>query len=222
MNTIHDLGGMDGFTLMQRDQDFPLHQEWERQIWGLALSLWAKEIPGYAGMSRAHIERIPPELYLSMPYYAKWLHALENALTSSGTVTREELANPTGRLSIAGPTGFVPATPAEVIDLLSGDLSSEVASQSDPRFGVGDEVLVRNEHPNGHTRVPRYTRGHRGVVQKHHGTHRLDDDYPVGEHPGPQHLYTVTFTARELWGSRGNANDRINAELWEVHLEPAS
>ena len=24
MNTIHDLGGMDGFTLPERDQNFPL------------------------------------------------------------------------------------------------------------------------------------------------------------------------------------------------------
>jgi len=223
MNTIHDLGGMDGFTMPERDQGPVLKEEWERQVWGVAVALWAKAIPGYkGGNTRADIERIPPELYVNMPYYAKWLHAEEVALVRGGLVTEEELENPDGRLSMPNLPDFVPARPADVTAFLASDHSSQVAATTEPRFRIGDEVVVWNEHPIGHTRVPRYTRGHRGVIHEHHGEHVLIDELPEGEDHGPQHLYTVTFTGPELWGRRSNANDRISVELWELHLEPAS
>ena len=106
MNTIHDLGGLDGFTLPERDQDFPLHEEWERLVWGLAVSVWSKPMPGYRGGTRADIERIPPELYLNMPYYAKWLWAEEVAAIRGGVITREELENPDGPLAPADAGNF--------------------------------------------------------------------------------------------------------------------
>ncbi len=219
MNTIHDLGGMDGFTLPERDQDFPLHEDWEREIWGLALAVWSKRIPGYPGGTRADIERIPPELYLDMPYYAKWLWAEEVSTIRGGLTTREELDDPDGPLAPIDVGNFVPATPEEVVAFIQADDSYERPATTEPRFEIGDHVIVWNNHPEGHTRCPRYTRGKRGVIQKHHGVHGFQDDEPADA--GEQHLYTVTFTARELWGDRGNANDRINAELWEIHLDPA-
>jgi nitrile hydratase len=219
MNTVHDLGGMDGFTLPERDQDFPLREEWERLIWGLALSMGAKPAPGYGGGSRADIERIPPELYLDMPYFAKWLWAEEAAAIRGGVTTRDELAHPDGPLEALPFAGFAPATPDEVVAALQGDDTFEIPATVEPLFRVGDDVLVKNNHPAGHTRCPRYTRGRRGVVQKHHGVHHFEDEVPGDV--GQQHLYTVLFTARELWGERGNPNDRIHAELWEYYLEPA-
>ena len=220
MNTIHDLGGMDGFTLPERDQDFPLHEDWEKQIWGLALATWSKPIPGYPGGSRADIERIPPELYIDMPYYAKWLWAEEVAVIRGGLTTREELENPDGDLAAADVGDFVPSSPAEVVAFMQADDSYEVPATVEPRFQIGDEVLVRNNHPDGHTRCPRYTRGRRGIIQLHHGVHHFQDDEP--EDAGEQHLYTVVFTGKELWGDRGHENDRISAELWEIHLLPVT
>lgn len=220
MNTIHDLGGMDGFTLPERDQDFPLHEEWERQIWGLALAVWSKPIPGYPGGLRADIERIPPEIYLNMSYYEKWVWAEEVAVIRGGLATRAELDDPDGSLSRPDIGGFTPATPADVVAFMEADDSYERPATTEPRFQPGDEVVVMNNHPAGHTRCPRYTRGHRGVIQAHHGVHGFQDDEP--RDAGEQHLYTVTFTARELWGDRGNPNDRVNTELWEYHLEPVT
>lgn len=217
MNTIHDLGGMDGFTLPERDQDFPLHEEWEKQIWGLALSVWSKRIPGYPGGTRADIERIPPEIYLDLPYYAKWLWAEEVAAIRGGITTREELDNPEGPVSQPEVGDFTPPTPQEVIAYMQADDSFEIPASTAPRFSPGDEVTVVNNHPEGHTRCPRYTRGRRGIIQAHHGVHHFQDDEPADA--GEQHLYTVTFTGTELWGDRGHAMDRIHAELWEIHLE---
>jgi nitrile hydratase len=222
MNTMHDYGGMDGFTLPERDQGPILKEDWEKQVWGLAITVWAKGMHGYRGSSRADIERIPPELYIDMPYYAKWLWAEEESIIQSGLTNEEELNNPDGNVKMPEGPAFVPATPADVIAFLEGDDSSEIPATVEPGFVVGDEVVVRNEHPTGHTRVPRYLRGHRGIIQKHHGVHHFQDDVPEGEDPGQQHLYTVAFTGPELWGRRANVKDKIHAEIWEYHLEPAS
>jgi nitrile hydratase len=219
MNTIHDLGGMDGLTLPERDQGFPLHEQWERQVWGLVMS---RRIPGYRSGGRAALERMPPDQYLSLPYYAKWLWREETAMVRAGIVTESELADPDGPLTMPNLPDFTPAGPAEIIASLAADDSDELEAEVAPRYSVGDEVMVRNQHPTGHTRVPRYTRGHRGVIHTHHGVHILLDDFPNGEDPGQQHLYTVMFTGEELWGDRANVNDRICAELWEFHLEPAA
>ncbi len=220
MNTIHDLGGMDGLTIPERDQGRILKEEWERQIWGLALAVWSKPIPGHQGGSRADIERIPPELYLTMPYYAKWLWAEEVQLLRSGLVTRDELENPDGTISMPDIGNFVPARPAEATAFLASDDSFEIPATVPARFVVGDEVIARNEHPAGHTRMPRYVRGHRGTIHRHHGVHGFQDD--VTEDVGQQHLYTVMFTGPELWGSRAHPNDRIYAELWDYHLHKAN
>jgi len=37
----------------------------------------------------------------------------------------------------------------------------------------------------------------------------------------PQHLYSVRFTARELWGEAAAARDAVYIDLWEDYLEPA-
>jgi nitrile hydratase len=220
MNTIHDLGGMDGFTIPERDQGRILKEEWERQVWGLALAAWSKPILDYSGFSRADIERIPPELYLDMPYFAKWLWAEEVALVRSGLLTRAELEDPDGDLVMPDTGNFVPASPAEVTAVMAGDDSFEIPAEAPARFAVGDEVVARNEHPAGHTRMPRYVRGHHGFIHRHHGVHIFQDD--VAEDVGQQHLYTVRFTGPELWGSRAHPNDLVYAELWDYHLQPAA
>jgi nitrile hydratase beta subunit len=219
MNGVHDLGGMDGFTLLERDQGFPLHEAWERQLWGAVFAL--SGTPGTGG-GRKWVEQIPPILYLSLPYYAKWLYARERVFIDSGVVTAEELANPDGPMTpFKVPAGFRPFTPAQAVAYLRRDSSEVIETDVAPRFAVGDQVRARNEHPVGHTRMPRYVRGRAGKVVKLHGAHRFEDELPAGVDIGPQPLYTVAFEARELWGRRGHANDVIHVELWEYHLEAA-
>jgi nitrile hydratase len=87
-----------------------------------------------------------------------------------------------------------------------------------PRFQPGDRVRARNIHPLGHTRLPRYVRGHVGEIAKVHGAHVFPDSNAHGKGEDPHWLYTVRFTAQELWGS--NARDLIHVELWEPYLEP--
>ncbi|MCY4026033.1 MAG: nitrile hydratase subunit beta [Acidobacteria bacterium] len=131
-------------------------------------------------------------------------------------VTEDELASGYADRSRPRPE-LLPAPATE--SLGAGLLDIEVEAG----FGPGDEVRVRNLHPRGHTRLPRYTRGRRGTVIRDHGVYALQDTDERGQRLGdtPQHVYTVRFAARELWGDRASARDSVAVEMWEAYLEPA-
>jgi nitrile hydratase len=215
---IHDLGGMRGFTLPARDPGSSLDEEWKRQVWGLLFGL---AIPGVSTGGRAALEAIPPDMYLSMPFYARWLYIQEQALLASGVVTAAELAEPDGPLSNPNLGDFRPPTGAEVIAFLEQDASAEQDLAVDPLFDVGDRVAAKNDYPYGLTRMPGYVRGHEGVIDRDHGVYPFQDALPPGVERRPQHLYSVRFASVELWGSRGNPRDAVYVDLWDDHLEPA-
>src|SRR3972149_4073939 len=52
----------------------------------------------------------------------------------------------------------------------------------------------------GHARVPRYVRGRQGVVDRDHGVFIFPDTHALDLGKKPQHVYSVRFAARELWG----------------------
>ena len=94
-------------------------------------------------------------------------------------------------------------------------------SQGAPRrFKPGDRVLARNIHPLGHTRLPRYARGKRGVIERDHGVFVFPDTNGMGLGEKPQHCYSVRFTLRELWGPGASRRDSVHIDLWDDHLEP--
>jgi nitrile hydratase subunit beta len=88
------------------------------------------------------------------------------------------------------------------------------------RFKPGDRVRARNTHPPGHTRLPRYARGRAGVVDRDHGVFVFADASGDGLGKIPQHVYSVRFAARELWGPGAGPRDAIYIDLWDDHLEP--
>jgi len=68
---------------------------------------------------------------------------------------------------------------------------------------------------------PRYVRGKSGAVERDHGVFVFPDTnaHFLGEKP--QHLYSVRFTSRELWGSRASPRDFIHLDMWDDYLERA-
>lgn len=205
MNGIHDVGGMDGFALPVRDPDEPVFKyEWEALVFGANAAF---DGPWPVDQRRFAVESMPPDLYVSTPYFGRWLWRLEKLLVEDGLVTEEELTNPNG------PMGSVPD--------FQPYRAEEIDPAIPPRFRVGDDVIVKNEHPTGHTRVPRYIRGRRGTIYLDHGVYGLPDNIARGLDPKPQHCYAVMFNAPELWGARANPRDRIYADLWDDYLEVA-
>ncbi len=88
-----------------------------------------------------------------------------------------------------------------------------------PKFKPGDRVKARNIHTSGHTRLPRYARDKVGIIQLDHGVFHLPDARVSGQGDQPQHLYSVRFSARELWGAEAPCKDSINIDLWENYLD---
>jgi nitrile hydratase len=91
-----------------------------------------------------------------------------------------------------------------------------------PRFAQGDHVTVRNINPTGHTRLPRYARGKRGMVVRDHGVFVFPDTSAHGKGEKPQHVYSVRFTARDLWGPQASERDALYLDLWDDYIDRAS
>ena len=87
-----------------------------------------------------------------------------------------------------------------------------------PRFRVGDVVRTREMNPTGHTRLPRYVRGKRGVIATYHGAHVFPDANAHGLGECPEPLYTARFDAQELWGDHGVPGDVVHLDLWESYF----
>jgi nitrile hydratase len=69
--------------------------------------------------------------------------------------------------------------------------------------------------------LPRYVRGRRGVVARDHGVFVFPDTNALDQGERPQHVYSVRFAARELWGPDASARDAVYVDLWDDHLEDA-
>lgn len=83
------------------------------------------------------------------------------------------------------------------------------------RFAAGDWVRARSADPDGHTRLPRYIRGHVGQVVAVRATWALPDQAVRGR-SRPEPVYVVRFGAEELWGSGSHS---VTLDLWESYVE---
>lgn len=90
------------------------------------------------------------------------------------------------------------------------------------RFIAGDRVQAKNIHPRGHTRLPRYVRGKTGTVVRRHGSFVFPDTFAHGKGEKPQHVYSVRFEARELWGEEAEDNSAVYLDLWDDYIVPAT
>jgi nitrile hydratase subunit beta len=220
MNGVHDMGGMHGFGPIVREVNEPLfHAPWEAQVRAMVVIARSR---GYFNIDafRYGIERMDPAHYLGASYFERWLASTERNLLEHGFLTSDELDDRTEHFrrhpEANRPRGGDSATPREAPDESAG--SPLPASQ----FAVGDAVITRNVHSSGHTRLPRYARGKRGVVERLHGAQIFPDTNALGLGENPQPLYSVRFDARELWGDSAEPRQTVSLDLWESYLEPAS
>jgi nitrile hydratase len=88
-----------------------------------------------------------------------------------------------------------------------------------PAFAIGDRVLVSHSVPVHHTRKAGYVRGAVGIVTALHGGYVFPDTNASGGGEAPSHVYSVRFTAEELFGEGiGDRNTVNTIELWEPYL----
>lgn len=222
MNSAHDLGGMHGLGPINPEPEVEepiFHAPWERRAFAMTLTTsmlgrWNIDI------MRHSRERQHPIDYLSNSYYENWLAGMKTLLVETGLVTDEEITQGRALTPSTDPdTIKVPDATAAVNQLKAVRLY-ELESTVIPTFKIGDTVRVKNFHPIGHTRAPRYVRGHLGTIDRIHGVHIFPDTHLGGVTEGYP-LYSVKFSATELWGPDGDAKQFVYAELWEPYLDGA-
>jgi nitrile hydratase subunit beta len=221
MNGVHDLGGMHGFGPVVREQNEPVfHSDWEKRAFAMTLTAMGRGVCNVDEFRRA-IERMPPASYLAATYYEKWLYAVESLLVEKGVATREEIAS--GHAAAPAPADASDSSGSGSSGGVESFDNSAVKLRFDksfrPGFKVGDRVVARNFNPEHHTRLPRYARGKRGVVRYDQGVFVFPDTHAHGQGSKPQHVYTVVFEAKELWGPDCNERAPVYLDCWEDYLE---
>jgi nitrile hydratase len=224
MNGIHDLGGMHGFGPVEREADEPVfHAPWEAGVMALQRAVTRGGVATIDEFRQA-VERMAPVRYLESSYYERWLDGLCRVLVEKGIVTAEALDARTSFFSAHPDAPAASAVRTPLPPVAAGD-TSEPSFRREPeqvrRFALGAAVVTRNDHPPGHTRLPRYARGRRGVVVADYGTQVFPDVAAQGRGEQAQPLYCVRFAARELWGPQASAGDVVHLDLWESYLVPA-
>jgi nitrile hydratase beta subunit len=203
---IHDLGGMQGFGAVAHSPAEPAFRyRWEAVARAL-LTVVAGAVGASGGEFRHSIERMEPGHYLTSSYYEHWLTAAATLAVEHGLVTGAELdARAGGRFPLSGPVLAPPVL----------DAGPDVGT---PRFSAGERVRVREWHPPGHTRCPRYVRGKTGVVVRVDGIYSVPDVEAHGSARRHEPTYSVRFDAADLWrdGQRGVA---VHVDLWDSYLE---
>ena len=218
MNGVHDMGGMHGMGPVEIEKDEPVfHAEWEARTYALTIACGSHR-KWNIDVSRHSRERMPPAEYLAATYYERWLFGLRTLLVEQGLVTARELKS--GRAEgQADPAGVLRVDQVE--NFLANRIRARVDVEVATRFRAGQGVVARNIHPSGHTRLPRYARGRRGVIDRDYGVFIFPDTNAMTRDKKPQHLYGVRFAARELWGQAASARDSVYVNLWDDHLDPA-
>jgi nitrile hydratase beta subunit len=214
MNGIHDMGGMQGLGELRYEANEPaFHEPWEGRVPAMMHAL------GLFDGFRLGIEAIPAANYLHMSYYERWLVTLNEQIIKYKHATRTEIER--GRPDQGSGKATPALTPAEAREILFRTSREELEIEVAARFQVGDQVSGRNMHPTTHTRMPHYTRGKTGIVERNRGVFALPDNEVYNIDPNPQHVYLIRFTARELWGEAAPKRDTLYIDMWEDYLEPA-
>lgn len=128
-------------------------------------------------------------------YFEHWLAACEKLLVAKGVMTKEELDDRASALAAA-------ESPA-------------------PRFARGDRIVVRDVDPVDHAHLPLYVRAKRGVVERHLGMFAFPAASEGETGDSRRHVYSVRFTARELWGADAPERDNLFFSVWDSHIDSA-
>ena len=222
MNRIADLGGAEGWGRVKTPTaDEPVFAErWESRAFALALLSMGRVSGRNLDAFRHALERLERPEYFDDTYYGRWLHAaelmlVESAILAPGAV--EARARKLRGEDVEEPPVPEPNKP----DYAATGPGSLRKVDDPPRFAVGDAVRAKDMQPEGHTRLPRYLRGHRGTVEMVQPAALLPDTHAHFLGENAQHVYTVRFYSRELWG--GDAEPfTVTDELFESYLEPVS
>jgi nitrile hydratase beta subunit len=221
MDGIADLGGTPGWgPVRPPDPAEPVFAApWEGRAFALTVLAMGRISGRNVDAFRHALERLDRAAYFDDGYYGRWLAAAELLLTDSAILAPgavEARARARAGEDVTEPPvprprrpGYSPTGPGSLRTVRHA-----------PAFAVGDRVRATGLGRPGHTRLPGYVRGHAGVVDLLQPAHLLPDTHAHFEGENPQHVYSVRFASRELWGPDADVF-AVTVELYESYLEPA-
>ena len=225
MDGIHDLGGTQGFGRIDVEADEPtFHQPWQRTTFALMMATQIVMRSHNTDEYRHAIERMQPAHYLLADYYERVLTGTVSLLVEKGYLSQTELEQRAGGVfELAGPVAEQPMVEELMVEeLMADEHMVELAPQLAPRFSVGDRVRVLTISPAGHTRAPKFCRGHQGTVIHRAPQFRFPNTSAHGGERRKEHTYHVEFASTDLWSDDRVTNDSVIVDLWDSYLEAAS
>ncbi|MFE2444983.1 nitrile hydratase subunit beta [Stenotrophomonas sp. NPDC087984] len=223
MEGIADMGGTPGWGPVHPPRrDEPVFEEpWQGRAFALA-TLSSRIASGGINVDafRHGLERLDRAAYLDDGYYGRWLGGAELMLTDSGILAPGAIGARARNLrgeGVAEPPIPEPAVP----DYAPSAAGSLRPVDREPAFAAGERVRTKAMPVPGHTRLPRYARGHTGVVEAVRPAFVLPDTNAHFQGENPQYVYSVRFDSRELWGADAEPF-AVTAELFENYLETTS
>ena len=212
--THADLGGQRGHgTVVPEPEGELFHAEWEPRAFALTLAMGATRAWNL-DMSRAARETLPE--YSTLSYYEIWVAGLQRLLQERGMLDDAEIVAARALLPPVAVSRVLAAANVESV-LAAGAPTARPATMA-PRWHVGDRVRAVSEVSIHHTRLPGYVRGKCGVIERAHGMHVFADAHAQGLGEQQQWLYTVSFTAIDLWPDAAPGHT-VAVDAWEPYLE---
>lgn len=219
MDTLHDIGGRQGFGAVRWQKDRSekaFHEEWQARAWAMCMCMfasWRNKPEIWTLDWFRHVrERIEPVDFMTRNYYDQWVQSLAATLIDNGTIKLEELI-PGAKTGVTDTRSSSSRSVAATLTANGSDTAS-----NEPLFKVGDRVCMKSSIAAFHTRLPGYVRGRAGVIEESHGSRPLADASASGVIK-PEPLYTVAFEAGELWPEAQGRRERVFVDAWESYLE---
>jgi nitrile hydratase len=219
--SIADMGGTDGWGPVAAPRDEPVfEEEWEGRAFALTLLSMGRVSGQNLDAFRRALGELDREKYLDDGYYGRWLNASENMLVESG-ILAPGAVDARARNLRGEDVGEPPIPEPNKPDYAATGPGSLRQVDVPAAFAVGDPVRAKDIEPTGHTRLPSYVRGHVGTVELVQPAHLLPDTHAHFQGENAQHVYSVRFDSRELWGDSAESFG-LTIEMYESYLEPAS
>ena len=218
MDGIADMGGTQGWGRTHPPvADEPVFPEiWQGRAFALAL-LSTRLARWNVDAFRHALERLSRTAYLDDGYFGRWLNAAELVFTDSAVLAPSAVE--ARARNLRGEQVQEPPTPRSVRpDYAPTGEGSLRTVNSPPAFAIGERVRAKDMSRAGHSRLPRYVRGHIGVVGIVQPPSVLPDTNAHFQGENPQYVYTVRFDSHELWGADAEPFT-LTIEMFESYLE---
>lgn len=229
MNGAHDLGGRDGLGAVAPPPSEPVWKaEWEKHAHTLFPFAFRAGMFGVDAF-RFGMEQMDPVEYLTSPYYEHWVHSVVHHGIRTGHWDQAEVDRRTQHY-LEHPDEPLPEADdpdGELVGFIEAVIPAGAPASRDSgkvaKFSVGDRVTVVSDAPRGHTRKATYVRGKTGVIVMAHGEMVYPDTTGNSMDETSEHVYTVQFTAQELWGAEAaEPNATSTFDVWEPYIVPAA